>query len=140
MWYHLTNKRNNKTRIHNMSDRFEVSGEIKRIGKVENISNQFYKQSFLIESPGQYPKIYKFECHREDCKMLDSMAVGDSVDVSFNIRCNKSQKGVYFTNLQAWRVNKLSVDDRSEPSFAAVDSKPKTRAEEAFEDTEECPF
>ena len=65
------------------------------------------------------------ECIKDKTSLLDGLAEGDEVEVSFNVRGNE-YNGKYYVNLQAWRLNKSSSESApseqapSEPDFEPV--------------------
>jgi hypothetical protein len=62
---------------------------------------------------------------KDKCSMLDSFAVGDQVNVNFNITgkpYEKDGKTIYFTNLNAWKVSKLGGSNAPAPGNAPAES------------------
>ncbi|RZA00055.1 MAG: DUF3127 domain-containing protein, partial [Sphingobacteriaceae bacterium] len=65
----------------------------------------------------------KFEAIQDRCNLLDSVKVGDDVEVFFNLRgrpwTDKAGKKSYFNSLQLWRINVLSgADNNTSPEYA----------------------
>ncbi len=60
------------------------------------------KQSFLIETEGQFPKKAVFECWNDLCDKIPTV-IGTKVEVGFNID-TREYNSKYYTTLSAWRV------------------------------------
>ena len=99
-----------------MSD--TISGEIVKIGEVQEFSSGSRKVQFVIKNNEGYndqEQVFAFDLFAGASKpeKLDNFLkynhVGDNVDVSFNIKCNE-YKGKYYTNLNAYRVDQQSND------------------------------
>ncbi len=95
----------------------EGKGTILAIFDTQKITDTFSKREFVIESSeagnnGQtFTQSIKFQVMKDKCSMLDSFNVGDEVSVSFNITgkpYDKNGTTLYFNNLNAWKIEKLS--------------------------------
>jgi len=65
-----------------------------------------HAREFVIEvADGQYPQMVKFQLVQDKCNLVDEYAEGDVVTVEFDLR-GREWNGKYFTNLQAWRMNR----------------------------------
>ena len=65
----------------------------------------------------EFVDFIKFQSTQDKCALLDQVNVDDTVKVSFNLRGRKWEKDgqvSYFTNLEAWRIEKLS-NESGEP-------------------------
>lgn len=94
--------------IFSMADnKYELEGKIKIIFDQIKFESGFTKREFLVTSDDMYPQDIKFELLKDKCSLLDAYQVGDGVKVSFNIR-GSTWQGKYFTNLQAWRIERLA--------------------------------
>ncbi|MEA3444771.1 MAG: DUF3127 domain-containing protein [Bacteroidota bacterium] len=95
---------------------FELSGKIIEIMDFMQVSERFRKQEFVIEksenSGGyEFTDYIKFQLTQDRTNLIKTFSAGDIVKVSFNIRGNKWEKEGktnYFTNLDAWRIEKVS--------------------------------
>jgi len=106
----------------------QTKGTVKAIFDTQTFSSGFQKREFVITTEEQYPQDIKFEVVKEKCGDLDRYAVGQSVNVSFNIRGNE-YNGKYFVNLQAWKLEgakaaPVAVAAAPAPAAAADDSPP----------------
>ncbi|MCF8370585.1 MAG: DUF3127 domain-containing protein [Bacteroidales bacterium] len=95
---------------------FELTGKIIQIMELVQVSDRFKKQEFVIEKSEttgnfDFTDYIKFQLTQDRTSLIQGYSVGDVVKVAFNIRGNKWEKqGVvnYFTNLDAWRIEKVS--------------------------------
>jgi hypothetical protein len=75
-----------------------------------------------VENP-QYPEYLKFEAIQDRCNLLDSVKVGDDVEVFFNLKgrpwTDKTGKKSYFNSMQLWKINVLSgAGSQNAPAYA----------------------
>ncbi len=104
---------------------FELIGSLILIENTQEISASFKKREFVIEVANErnsdWNDFIKFQITQDKCSVLDQFQVGDRVKVAFNIRGRKWEKDGkvnYFSNLEAWRVEKAmagSVEDAPPP-------------------------
>ena len=108
---------------------FKVTGKIVKIlDKQSGTSKKgvdWVKQSFVIDNNEKYNNIYCFDLFGEEkVENLNKYnKVGDTVEVSFNIRTNEYE-GKYYMSLDAWKVFKAdSIDKQPAPAppFETVD-------------------
>ena len=103
----------------------KLNGKVKLISDLQSWDSGFTKREFVITTNEQYPQDIKLECIKDKTSLLDGLAEGDDVEVSFNVRGNE-YNGKYYVNLQAWRLNKsggavpTSEEPPSEPDFEPV--------------------
>ena len=86
----------------------KTKGRIIDIFQTQQISDKFKKREFVIETDEQYPQLIKMEFVQDNCSKLDSFAIGQDVEVYFNLRgrkwTNKEGKDNYFITLSVWRM------------------------------------
>ncbi|MFP4023692.1 MAG: DUF3127 domain-containing protein [Thiohalospira sp.] len=95
---------------------FEISGKLIEKYNTVQISDRFKKREFVIEkteSNGgmEFTDHIKFQLSQDRCNLIDSINLNEEIKVSFNIRGNKWEKDgkvSYFTNLDAWRIEKVT--------------------------------
>jgi hypothetical protein len=104
---------------------FEINGRLAEIFETQKVSDRFMKREFVLEikSTGatgyEFVDFIKFQATQDKCSMLDQVNINDTVKVSFNLRGRKWEKDgqvSYFTNLEAWRIEKLSNESAGEPT------------------------
>lgn len=116
---------------------FEITGKIIEKYNLVQVNDRFKKREFVIEkteSNGgmEFTDHIKFQLTQDRCNLVDNVEISDEVKVSFNIRGNKWEKEgkvSYFTNLDAWRVEKaqdLSTGSNPTPPPSLDDIPPVT--------------
>jgi hypothetical protein len=122
---------------------FEINGRLAEKYETQKVSDRFQKREFVLEvkSTGttgyEFVDLIKFQSTQDKCSLLDQVSIDDTIKVSFNLRGRKWEKDgqvSYFTNLEAWRIEKLSSEsdeptgetpiENSEPSDAPFPSNP----------------
>lgn len=92
----------------------EIKGKVHEIGATIQATESLKKRELIIEyvENPQYKEYLKFEMINDKCSLVDSLKVGQYVEVFFNLRgrpwTDKTGKKSYFNSLQLWRVNVLS--------------------------------
>ncbi|MGJ8655882.1 MAG: DUF3127 domain-containing protein [Akkermansiaceae bacterium] len=83
---------------------YEAQGTIKIINDTQSFSSGFTKREFVITTgDSKWPQDIKFEIVKDKCSLLDQFAVGQTVNVSFDIRGNE-YNGKYYVNLNCWKI------------------------------------
>lgn len=84
---------------------YEASGTIKVIFDEQVFPSGFNKREFVVTTESdRYPQDLKFELVKDKCGLIDPFAVGQTVNVKFDIRGNE-YNGKYFVNLSAWKID-----------------------------------
>jgi single-strand DNA-binding protein len=91
----------------------QVKGKIVAIMPTQVLSEKFSKREFVVETPDQYPQQILFQLTQDKCTLLDSLKVGQEVDVHLNIRGrswqNPQGETKYFNTLEAWKIDVLGA-------------------------------
>lgn len=99
---------------------FEVTGTVIEVGQIQQVSDKFRKREFVIEVAEQaaggreFIDYIKFQCVQDKCELINESFLNGHVKVSFNLKGNKWErdgKVNYFTNLDAWRIEKAGSDN-----------------------------
>jgi hypothetical protein len=129
---------------------FKITGTIKVMNPTVQVSEKFSKREFVLtENTSQYPQDVLFQAVQDRCALLDTINVGEQVEVSFNLRGREwtSPQGEvkYFNSLDAWRIEKVgqgmpaggpsNMDLNAIPSANPVDALLATNDE-----TDDLPF
>ena len=94
---------------------FEVAGKLYKKYDTEQKSERFKAREFVIEiEDGQWPQLVKFQLVQDKCDVLDPYEEGEMVNVHFDLR-GREWNGKYFTNLNAWRLEKKDDAGGSTP-------------------------
>jgi len=95
---------------------FEITGKIIDIMPVANLSDRFRKREFVIEKKEAgggivFVDYIKFQLVQDKCDIIDESFLNQEVKIYFNIKGNRWEKDgklSYFTNLDAWKIEKIS--------------------------------
>jgi hypothetical protein len=92
----------------------EIRGKVHEIGAIQQVTESFKKRDLIVayaENP-QFVEYIRFESTQDRVNIFDNLAIGDEIEVSFNLRgrpwTNKDGVTTYFNSLVAWRVTKLA--------------------------------
>ncbi len=117
----------------------EISGSIKKIGEVQEITASFRKRELVVTTEEQYPQHLLIEFVQDKTGLLDSYNIGDKVTVGINLRgreWNSPQGEIkYFNTIQGWRIEKKGSDVSNETVSSAVPDMPPMP-----EDDDDLPF
>ena len=87
----------------------EVEGVLHKKFDTESKTDTFQAREFVIKTDGTYPQFVKFQLVQDRCSAIDPYNEGDNIKVSFDLR-GREWNGKYFTNLNAWRIEKVESD------------------------------
>ncbi len=115
---------------------YELSGKIKLIQDPKTFDSGFTKREMVVTvEEGRYPQDINLEFVQDKAALLDNLAPGQEVTVSFDIR-GREYNGRYFNNLQGWKV--VSAD-ASSPTPDAQQAAPFPAGDDGFGD-QDIPF
>jgi hypothetical protein len=107
---------------------FEITGKIIDISPVNQVSDKFKKREFVIEKKeaggaAVFIDYIKFQLIQDKCDL------NEDVKIWFNVKGNKWEregKINYFTNLDAWKIEKTSSQGRDQnvPSHTTLEDIP----------------
>ncbi len=87
----------------------EVKGTIKAIFAEQVISEKFRKKEFVLTTNDKYPQDVLFQLTQGNTDLIDTIRVGEEVEVKFNLRgkeyINREGKMSYFNSLEVWQVS-----------------------------------
>ena len=91
-----------------------IQGKVKFIGQTEFIGqNGFQKRDLVITTEEQYPQHIIIQFTQDKCALLDTIQVGQKVNVYFNLRgrewTNPQGEIKYFNSLDAWKIELVQV-------------------------------
>jgi hypothetical protein len=98
---------------------FSIKGTIKKIFPLQQISDKFNKQEFVLETiEDKYPQLLKFQCTQDRCNVLVGKEEGQKITVHFNLRgrewINKENKAMFFNSLDCWKIEAEQVNTPQE--------------------------
>jgi hypothetical protein len=102
---------------------FELAGKLIEKFDVTQVSDTFRKREFVVEKTEnqggmEFTDYVKFQLTQDRCAILDHLNLQDEVRVSFNIRGRrwvKDNNVSYFTNLEAWKIEKIAESPEEPP-------------------------
>lgn len=88
---------------------YTLKGEVKVINDTKQVSDKFKLREFVvIDNSGQYPQTIQFQASQDKTELLDSIQVGQQVEVFFNLRgrewTNPQNEVKVFNTLDAWKI------------------------------------
>lgn len=108
----------------------EVTGKVKVVGAVQQVSPTFKKRELVVTTDEQYPQSIMIEFVQDKSDLLNTVSVGENVKVSINLGgrewVNPQGETKYFNSIKGWRIEKLQTE-------APVAAMPPMPAAEAFE-------
>ena len=118
---------------------FEIVGKIVDILPVNQVSDKFRKREFVIEKKESgggsvFIDYVKFQLVQDKCELINESFLHQEVKVSFNLKGNRWErdgKVNYFTNLDAWKIERVSgADNDTAPgTFDPLDELPPENEE-----------
>jgi len=113
---------------------FEISGKVIDISPVNQVSDKFKKREFVIEKKetggaAVFIDYIKFQLVQDKCDLINESFLNEEIKIWFNLKGNKWERDGkinYFTNLDAWKIEKLSSlsRDQTTPSHTTLEDIP----------------
>lgn len=91
---------------------FEIEGVLHKVYDTESKSSSFQTREFVITTEGTYPQFVKFQLTQDKCGIIDGYKEGEKIKVFFDLR-GREWQGKYFTNLNAWKLEKMAMTQAS---------------------------
>lgn len=125
---------------------FDLSGKIVSIGETVQRSATFKTREFVVETNEDIngrtiTNFVKFQTVQDRTSILDRYKIGDVVKVMFNIKGSRWEKNGqtnYITNLDAWRIEQVSMGSSSTPVDAPPAFSPDPESQQGIAD--DLPF
>jgi len=101
---------------------FEITGKVIDVMPVNQVSDKFRKREFVIEKKDTggssvFIDYIKFQLVQDKCDLINESFLNEEVRIWFNVKGNRWEKDgrvSYFTNLDAWKIEKAAVEGRSQ--------------------------
>ncbi len=117
---------------------FDIQGKLYESFEEQQVSDKFKKREFVLEVPdGSYTQYIKFQLTQDKCSLLDQYKPGAELKVTFNLTGKpfvKNGTTMYFTNLQAWRIEGASAQAGAPAGAAAQADVPSFYSSDADND------
>ena len=114
-----------------------IKGKLVEIFDTVQITDTFKKREFIIEDSKnpEYPEFIKVELIQDKVDLLDSLSVGDQINVLINIKGRKweDKEGNirYFNSIQGWKI---------ESENQGINQETPNEAESQESDDSDLPF
>ena len=118
---------------------FEITGRIIDVMPFNQVSDKFRKREFVIEKKESggtavFVDYIKFQLVQDKCDLINESFLNEEVKIWFNLKGNRWEKEGrvnYFTNLDAWKIEKISsqVRDQNVSSNTALEDIPPDNEE-----------
>jgi len=97
-----------------------IKGAIKLINPIKVISDKFSVREFVVTTPdAKYPQDIIFQTVNDKMAVLESLGVGQQVEVSYNVR-GREFNGKYYNTLDAWKIE-VTGSKPSQPSTQPIE-------------------
>ena len=113
---------------------FEITGKVIDIAPVNQVSDKFRKREFVIEKKetggaAVFIDYIKFQLVQDKCDLINESFMNEDIRIWFNLKGNRWEKDGkvnYFTNLDAWRIEKVSAagSNQTEQNRPAIEDIP----------------
>ncbi len=112
---------------------YEVTGKLILKEETQQVTASFQKRDFVIEVENernpQWNDFIKVQLTQDRCDLLQNISEGELIKVHFNLRGRKWEKDgkvSYFTNLEGWRIEKVTVENEvpAMPEYKVEDIPP----------------
>ena len=112
---------------------YEVTGKLILKEDIQQVTASFQKREFVIEVENernpQWNDFIKVQLTQDRCDLLQNVSEGELIKVHFNLRGRKWEKDgkvSYFTNLEGWRIEKVTVENEvpAMPEYKVEDIPP----------------
>jgi Domain of unknown function (DUF3127) len=101
---------------------FEITGKVIEIYPTVQVSDKFKKREFVVEKKESggtavFVDYLKFQLVQDKCDLINESFLQEEIKIFFNLKGNKWErdgKVNYFTNLDAWKIEKTSASGREQ--------------------------
>lgn len=112
-----------------------LTGIVKQVGKTQVLSDKFSKRELILKTEYNtlYPQYLVIQFTNKNVTKLDSINVGELVNVSINLRGREwnGPEGVkYFNTIEGWSISKGEE----------VTQQPAAQSESGVENNDDLPF
>lgn len=123
---------------------YVMKGKVKVVGSTLAISEKFSKREFVVvDDTNMYPQDIMFQLTQDKCNLVDSLAIGDEVEVSFNLNgrewVNPKGESKFFNTLDVWKISKIGSNAVKDAQGQGFEPKKSVIAEVVANDSD-LPF
>jgi translation initiation factor IF-3 len=106
----------------------EVTGKIKMVGAIQEVSASFRKREVVVTTEEQYPQHIMIEFTQAKVDDLNGYQIGEPVKVSINLRgrewVNPQGEVKYFNSIQGWRIERMMAQQTQQQDAVAAPPMP----------------
>lgn len=123
---------------------YVMKGKVKVVGSTVAISEKFSKREFVVvDDTNMYPQDIQFQLTQDKCDLIDSLVIGDEVEVSFNLNgrewVNPKGESKFFNTLDVWKISKIGSNAVKDAQGQGFEPKKSVIAEVVANDSD-LPF
>ena len=123
---------------------YVMKGKVKVVGSTVAISEKFSKREFVVvDDTNMYPQDIQFQLTQDKCNLIDSLVIGDEVEVSFNLNgrewVNPKGESKFFNTLDVWKISKIGSNAVKDAQGQGFEPKKSVIAEVIANDSD-LPF
>ncbi|MGM0613069.1 MAG: DUF3127 domain-containing protein [Bacteroidota bacterium] len=109
---------------------YELQGKLIEKFDTQQVSEKFKKREFVVEKREttggrEFVDTIKFQLTQDRCDLIDPYTTGEEIKAHFNIKGNRWEgngRVNYFTNLDVWKIERVSSDNPDEQMQQPNDS------------------
>ena len=123
---------------------YVMKGKVKVVGSTVAINEKFSKREFVVvDDTNMYPQDIQFQLTQDKCNLIDSLTIGDEVEVSFNLNgrewVNPKGESKFFNTLDVWKISKIGSNAVKDAQGQGFEPKKSVIAEVVANDSD-LPF
>jgi len=88
----------------------QLTGTLRTIRNIQQISDKFQKREFIIETQGQYKQTIQLELKGDKCDIIDAYTVGEEIVCDINIEgriwVNPQGEEKCFNTISCWKIQR----------------------------------
>lgn len=122
-----------------------IEGKVKQVLDVQTgqgKNGEWKKQSFIIETAGQYPKEVCITIWSDAVANSASiLVVGNQINVSFDLE-SREFNGRWYTDVKAWKINQVGAVSQQQqaPNTGSQQPAPQVNFNSSNEKEDDLPF
>jgi single-stranded DNA-binding protein len=97
----------------------QITGIIKVIKPIQQVSATFSKREFVIETQEQYPQTIQLELHGDRVDIVESFTEGQEIECHINLRgrswTNPQGEEKFFNTIVCWKIQLPNTNSAPQP-------------------------
>jgi hypothetical protein len=100
--------------------KYEAMGRLALVKPTKVVSPKFSVREFVLEiKEGKYPQLVQFQVTGDRCEELDTFNIGQSIDVSFDLRgrewTGRDGEKKFFNSLNVFKIAPVQLSQQVSP-------------------------